>query len=202
MYHTSNKRNARLPPSEPNAALPDSLGTLQVTALPPPPPPPQPSKRDLPQLAQTIFLAAAQPARHTLRVSSDDVWYGTLARDDIVLGALQVAPPNSVEAEMQLAEELHAQEQAQKQASTLDLDASIFSARKADSDSRSFLCRKAACMERAFEIDWSRCNTERFRALIGREDDAQGGGDAEVNAECADIKAALKQRCGPIYTPL
>ena len=125
LYHTSNKRNARLPSSEPHAAPPDSLAALQALALPPSPPPPQPSKRDLPRLAQTIFLAAAQPEQHTLAVASDEVcsnpdpdpdpnpdpdpdpdpdpnpnqvWYGTLARDEIVLGAMQVAPPPPVDA--------------------------------------------------------------------------------------------------------
>ena len=81
------------PVAEPPAAPPDSLAALQALALPPSPPPPQPSKRDLPRLAQSIFLAAAQPEQHTLAVASDEVWYGTLARDEIVLGAMQVAQP-------------------------------------------------------------------------------------------------------------
>jgi|TARA_B110001469_G_C9436726_1_gene221513 hypothetical protein len=49
-------------------------------------------------------------------------------------------------------------------------------------------------MRRAFEIDWSRCNTERFRNFVRREDDASG--DGELDAELAELKTALKEKCG------
>lgn len=51
-----------------------------------------------------------------------------------------------------------------------------------------------ALMRRAFEIDWSRCNTERFRNFVRREDDASG--DGELDAELAELKTALKEKCG------
>lgn len=53
-------------------------------------------------------------------------------------------------------------------------------------------------MRRAFEIDWSRCNTERFRNFVRREDDASG--DGELDAELAELKTALKEKCGLIYS--
>ena len=195
LYHTSNKRNARPPYAEPQAAPPDSLAALQALALPPSPPPPQPSKRDLPRLAQSIFLAAAQPEQHTLAVASDEVWYGTLARDEIVLGAMQVDPPPETESIEIFVEEIRAPPEEE---GPLDLDKSIFKERKHDSDSRSYRCRGPALMQRAFEIDWSRCNTERFRNFVSREDDATG--DGELDAELAELKTALKDNCGLIYS--
>ena len=55
-----------------------------------------------------------------------------------------------------------------------------------------------ALMKRAFEIDWSRCNTERFRHFVGREDDAAG--DGELDAELGELKTALKDKCGLAYS--
>ena len=138
LYHTSNKRNARPPSSEPHAAPPDSLAALQAQALPPSPPPPQPSKRDLPRLAQSIFLAAAQPEQHTLAVASDEVWYGTLARDEIVLGAMQLAPAPEVETIEIFVEEIKPESEENQ---PLDLDKSVFKERKHEADARSYRCR-------------------------------------------------------------
>ena len=44
----------------------------------------------------------------------------------------------------------------------------------------------------------SRCNTERFRNFVRREDDATG--DCELDEEMAELKTALKEKCGLIYS--
>jgi len=111
----------------------------------------------------------------------------------------------------------------------LDLDQSIFKERRQEADARSYRCRGQALMRRAFEIDWSRatliltlaptlaltltptltliltltltrsrCNTERFRNFVRREDDATG--DCELDEEMAELKTALKEKCGLIYS--
>ena len=70
-----------------------------------------------------------------------------------------------------------------------DLDESIFSLRKKTADARSYYCAGPKVAQRAFEIDWSRCNTERFRYFIQKEDDSKTAQDADC--ELAEVKEVL-----------
>ena len=66
--------------------------TIYFETLPPRPIPPYPTKRDVPQLTQSIFLGAPQPRKHTLPVRNEDVWYGTIELDSMQFGCKLVVP--------------------------------------------------------------------------------------------------------------
>ena len=66
------------------------------------------------------------------------MWYGTLARDEIVLGAMQLAPAPEIE-EIEIFVEASQPESEVDR--PLDLDQSIFRDRKHEADARSYRCR-------------------------------------------------------------
>jgi hypothetical protein len=77
----------------------------------------------------------------------------------------------------------------------LVLDRSIFADRKKVSDGHSFF-QTVQITERAFNVDWSRCNTPRFRMLIAKEDD---GGLETVDIEINEIRDVLCEHRHVIY---
>lgn len=153
--------------------------------MPSPPPPPQPSKRDLPKLALSVFLGAPTPKQHTLKQVDEEVWYGTIAKEDIAFGVMQYQPTEAPEKPKPRLGDA-AEPEPEK---PFDLDESVFALRKKTCDARSYYCAGPKVTLRAFEIDWSRCNTERFRNFIGREDDSSSA--QEYDTELAEVKQEL-----------
>jgi len=72
---------------------------------------------------------------------------------------------------------------------------SVFAPRKAHSDAHSFYSSERLTL-RAFVIDWSRCNNERFRYLISDTDD---GGNAGVDIEVGEVRDTLAAHHRAIY---
>ena len=195
MFHRSHRRNAVAPPEEPAAPVypppPDDLTALQLDGLPAAPPPTQPSKRDVPTLPQSIHLGAPQPKEHVLKVSHDDVWYGTITTDNIAFGAKEKGREAVLASSM--APQVAARPQKPQE---LDLNTSVFASRKTTSDGRSFFSGPRIT-GRAFEIDWSRMNQERFRRLVAHEDD---GGQFGADSELAEIKDVMFKHRELIYS--
>jgi len=71
----------------------------------------------------------------------------------------------------------------------------VWAPRKRDSDARSFYS-SGRVFGRAFAVDWSRCNTERFRGMVAKDDD---GGAAQGDTELAEVRAVLAARAPLIY---
>ena len=166
---------------------------LQLDELPEPPPPSQPSKRDLPQLPQSIHLGAPQPKAHTLKVEHEDLWFGTITTDEIVFVAIESSPQAQIARSLEPAAPAAA---AAKVKEVLNLDDSIFAPRKRTSDSRAYMGNNPKVSRRAFEIDWSRANQERFRKLIASSDD---GGFEGSDTELKEVKEVLGKHRDLIY---
>jgi hypothetical protein len=192
LYHRPVRRNWRQAERDILPLPPDRLGALHLSSLPMPPPAPMPTRRDLPKLVLSIFMAAPSPSFHTLPVASPDVWYGTIPREEIRFGARRVLEPMAAEQES-------APSQPEEKPPWLmpdELDKSIFGSRKLDSDGRSFYT-PPTLTERAFEIDWSRLNSERFRSFLEKADGANIDG---VDSEMQEVKEVLLKHRAAIYS--
>jgi len=193
LYHRPTRRNWRQAERDILPLPPDGLGSLHLDSLPALPPAPVPTRRDLPKLAQSIFLGAPSPSFHTLPVSSPDVWYGTIPREILQLGARRIVEPTP---EVEVQPELGETAELTPWLTTVELEESIFAPRKQESDGRSFFTPDSLTA-RAFDIDWSRLNSERFRNFIGKEDD---DGIEGVDDEMAEVKEVLFRHRAAIYS--
>jgi len=168
--------------------------TIYFETLPPRPIPPYPTKRDVPQLAQSVFLGAPQPHMHTLPVRNQDVWYGTIELDAMQFGAKVVipAPPKIIEKAVEKAgpPKCPVCYRFSPCDVMFDIDDSVFTPRKKWSDSRSYYSSKKVRL-RGMDLDWSRTNTERFRKFIGKEDDAAD--PTETDKELEELKHVLME---------
>ena len=94
---------------------------------------------------------------------------------------------------------------AAKKNSEFDLFDSIFGPRRITSDGKSFYDDEQVT-RRAFEIDFARCNQERFRLLIKAEDDDTGDGTGEgegtgsESMEIGEIKDVLCRHRDTFYS--
>ena len=79
------------------------------------------------------------------------------------------------------------------------LETSVFARRKLTSDGHSFFHR-ASTSARGFQIDWARCNTERFRALIVSNDADGAEGAAFEMAEVRDVLLSHHRLISSVYT--
>ena len=188
LYHTSHPRNCRVPEREPVGQLPTSLGQLKCgessTTLPAPPMPPMLTERDVPKLTQSPVLSPPQPRKSLLEDCTFPPMFGEIVSEPILFHCV----PKDESGE---------EPSKSTKDGSLELDRSVFAPRRSHSDAHSFY-NTSQVRSRAFQIDWSRCNTDRFRRLIAREDH-EGLGLAGVDAEIGKIREVLAQHATAIY---
>jgi hypothetical protein len=192
LFHASTKRNWRAPHMEPEELEPSTLLVLGLHEMPAHPPPPQPSKRDLPKLPQSEVrpirpkaLVKAEAGSTSAIVSA----YASLVDEEKFV--LKVQPKSG-------ATELFVDKARLNQ--SFDLFSSVFAGRRIVSDARSFY-DDPVVTQRSFEIDFARCNQERFRLLIKAEDDdtANASGAASESIEIGEIKEVLNKHREMLY---
>jgi hypothetical protein len=192
LFHASTKRNWRAPHMEPEELEPSTLLVLGLHEMPAHPPPPQPSKRDLPKLPQSEVrpirpkaLVKAEAGSTSAIVSA----YASLVDEEKFV--LTVQPKSG-------ATELFVDKARLNQ--SFDLFSSVFAGRRIVSDARSFY-DDPVVTQRSFEIDFARCNQERFRLLIKAEDDdtANASGAASESIEIGEIKEVLNKHREMLY---
>ena len=207
-------------------------GAVNGLEMPSLTPMPLPSRRDYPRLGLSVHMQYPQPIKHTLKhgtdgqqtTSAEGVWYGTIAVEVLLIGAREVrgveVRGKGIRGEaLRRGEEEGAGESAatadygaeeeEKAVSFIDgpIDSSCFAPRRATSDARSYW-NGPKVTRRAMEIDFSRCNGERFRSLVLREGGnsaAAGGaakdaGEGEEQLEIEAIKEVLMRHRGAVYT--
>ena len=189
LYKTTEQRNARSPRDEPPEPMPDSIDALGVE-MPPPPPPPQCNKRDIPQCALYVHMQFPLPKAHTLKQTSTDAWFGTIADEPLLLGTRKV-----VEAESSA-------EPNAPPSDEFDLDQSVFAPRRATSDARSFW-NGPKVTRRALEIDFARSCSQAFRTHLIKDlnKDLDGGEVEEGEDEpvLEELKKVLLEHRHALY---
>ena len=175
LFHASTKRNWRAPPVEPDEPLPDGLATLALPGMPPPPPPPQPSKRDLPKLTQSELRCLRPKKEDRSAESAMAAAYSTLIEEERFVIHVQPGATGSMT-------DMVTKSQKATGANKFELFESVFAPRRLAADSRNFYDDEQVTL-RAFEIDFARCNQERFRLLIRSEDDDTAAAIAEAEAD-------------------
>ena len=188
MFHTSCRRNARTPHPEQVERLPETLSALGMNALPARPFPVAPSERDVPRIVQTVSLLPPQPARSILELTHPPPRFGEIMTAPFELHVSEKA----ARAPTKLADDELSEEEIDR---PLNLNSSIFALRKRVSDGHSYYT-PPSLVNRAFHIDWSRCNTPRFRGLVGLEDD---GGLGTIDVEMIEIREVLHDHLALIY---
>ena len=193
LFHASHRRNARTPLPEPKMAQPTTLEVLSMPSLPPKPPAPMPSEKDVPKLTQSVALVAPDPQKSLMDDCVPPPAFGVISPEPI---AFKVVPPKNEPTGAGDDEEgKAAPTPAAKDLEPLVLEHSPFAPRKHHSDGHAFFTTPRV-RSRAFQIDWSRCNNERFRYLIAREDNE---GRAGVDFEMAEIREVLAQHMHALY---
>jgi len=206
LFHASTKRNWKAPAVEPDEPQPETLTALGLPSMPPNPPPPQPSKRDLPKLVQTEVRAMRlkpETKKGASGSSAISTAYVSLMEEErfVMTAHTPEAMPSGAMAGVSSL-------LGGKPDVTLPLFESVFAPRRLTSDSRTFFDDGNVTL-RAFEIDFARCNQERFRLLIQQEDDdtaalvATGNevdaAGASESVEIAEIKDVLCRHRDVIY---
>ena len=194
LFHASQKRNWKAPAQEPVEPTPSSLATLGMASLPPHPPPPQPSRRDVQKLT-TSEVRAPRPRKETRSADAAD---GAYSYGDTEIEAetlTLVVNPASGAAGMDLLPI------GSKKDVPFDLFSSVFASRRVTTDGKSFYDDEQV-VRRAFEIDFARCNQERFRLLIREEDDDTADVDGDgvpdsgaANSESTEIGEIKEVLC-------
>ena len=185
LFHTSQKRNARVPYPELPEVMPDTLSGLRVQRLPQRPLPPAPNERDVPKIPVTVELISPIPAKSLLEQTHPPPNYGEITVDPFTLMVSEfVEKPAGTDKE----------EEEKKE--PFILEKSIFAPRAKLSDGHSFYTPRSIT-QRAFNIDWSRCNTPHFRQLIAREDD---GGFVTADIELTEVRDALLESHQMLYS--
>ena len=185
LFHASRKRNARTPLPEPAENLPETLFALEMGSLPIKPPPITMNEHDMPTVPDAVALLAPQPVKSVLDQTNPPPTFGVITTEPFTLRVdeKKAAPAQVGDGPIKPMEP------------PFKLEGSMFSQRKKLSNSHSFYTTPQI-IGRAFQIDWSRCNTPRFRALIAQEDDdGMSGTDIEVS----EIRAAMEEFQGLIY---
>ena len=185
VFHSSIKRNARTPLPEPIEVMPDTLAGLGVDALPIKLSPLHLNEHDVPKTPEASALRAPFPVKSLLDQTNPPPSFGEITTEPIAFLVREKA-------------EASAEKQTDSSAPTkppFKLEGSIFSSRKKNSDAHSFFTTDQI-LHRCFAIDWSRCNTPRFRALIAKEDD---GGILGANVELVEVRNVLEEFASTIY---
>ena len=190
LFHASTKRNWKAPPQEPVEPLASSLVTVGLPELPPHPHPPQPSRRDVQKLTQADVKA---PKPRVEKRAAATFSYGDTSVEEETL-SLYVVPASAGGGGAAAAAALLG---GSKRNQEFELHESIFASRRLNTDGRTFYDDEQV-YRRAFEIDFARCNQERFRLLIREEDDDTAGGGSE-STEIGEIKEVLGKHMGTFY---
>ena len=197
LYKKGEQRNARPPRDESAGSAPGGDDNACGAPMPVLAPTPAPSRRDLPRLGLSVHLQYPQPVKHTLpyaadgSVANEDVWYGTIGSESMLLGVRQLAAVEATSA-------TSAPDAASHDSPPFvdgPIDDSCFAARRSSSDSRSYFNGQRVT-QRAIDIDFARCNGEKFRALVARE---SGVEDGEEQAEIDQIRNVLQTHRHAIY---
>ena len=193
LFHASTKRNWKAPPQEPVEPLASSLVTVGLPELPPHPHPPQPSRRDVQKLTQADVKA---PKPRVEKRAAATFSYGDTSVEEETL-SLYVVPASAGGGGAAAAAALLG---GSKRNQEFELHESIFASRRLNTDGRTFYDDEQV-YRRAFEIDFARCNQERFRLLIREEDDdtATGGDAGSESTEIGEIKEVLGKHMGTFY---
>jgi len=176
MFHSSVKRHRWAPPSEPADPLPDDLTILGLTDMPAPPAPPKPTKRDV---AKSDGLAKASSAP----LPSD-------AREEFISSLYPSFEPAILKIGLHSKLSEHV-DIASLRAKHFELADSVFAPRKLVADSGAFYDNDE-CFARGLDIDFARCNQERFRIQIGLYD-ARPAGTMHELVDLKEIKAVLRK---------
>ena len=201
LFHASTKRNWKAPAQEPVEPLPDTLATLGLPTLPPHPPPPQPSRRDVQKLSQPD-PRAPKPRKEKQAADGADA-----ASAAYSYGDTEIETETLTFIVRQSAKDLGLDLPKTKgKDAPFDLFESPFAPRRITSDGKTFYDDEQVS-HRAFEIDFARCNQERFRLLIREEDDdtADGDGDPSTgggseSTEIGEIKDVLCRHRNTFYS--
>ena len=176
LFHASRRRNGRRPPDEEPNEKPETFAALRVSALPSRPEMPYPNERDVPRCLQSLEQSAPPPLKVMLDSMEPAPAFGVMRTDALTL---QVA-------KRVVAARREHEAPAEAAAVSLVLEASAFAPRKRQSDGHSFW-NTPKILARAFELDWSRTCTERFRQAVAKSDD---DGLEQLDSEMDEIKEA------------
>jgi len=171
--------------------MPQTLSALGVDHLPQRTVAPHPTERDMPRLSHSFEMKAPTPPTVMLHGMAGPSDPGKIADEPITLIANCMLPVVEREG-LDLDLPTTTKEHSQKPPPAWSLDKSIFAPRKQTSDGHSLWTTKRL-LSRAFEIDWSRCNNERFRVYISDYQRALGGGRERVDVVMKEIKDTLFQ---------
>ena len=200
LYRKGECRNALPPRDEPPDPAPGGGGgdgSDGGDGMPSLTPMPAPSRRDMPRLPLSVHLQFPQPVRHTLpqgadgSVAADGVWFGTITAEPMLLGARELTPAEAEEAAVAALEAAHTP------LPFIDgpIDQSVFAPRRTTSDSRSYF-NGPKVLKRGLDIDFARCNGERFRVMIARE---SGSDDGEEQGEIDALYEVLQRHTHAVY---
>jgi len=187
-FHASKRRNARTPYLESAEILPETLAGLGMQRLPSRPSPPIPNERDMPRITRKVTLEPPLPVKSLLEQTNPPPSYGEIIQEPFTVLASQhveVSKDND-----------SAAAPAVEEAPPFRLVESVFAERRTQSDGHSFFTT-SKITERAFQIDWSRCNSPHFRQLIGKEDNE---GLLHADIELGEIRDAMYENHTIIYT--
>lgn len=183
VYYLGHKKNAVNPGPAPGPPVPSALSDFGIEALPPKPHSHPPSARDPPIAKVFLSLSCPLPDEHLLPVEDPSVWFGTAPNQ---LPLLDVEPRALLNLSM-------AEPKRQSTIKSWTVDDSLFAPRKKYTDAHSYW-NSSKTTQRAFDIDWTRLNQERFRVLIDREDDI--GGDDEMR----EVRSVLLEHRELVYS--